>query len=441
MVATRTRYTTVAIVIHWLIAAAIIFQIILGWRAGDGPKGPETFALFQLHKSIGITILVLSLARLAWKLTHKSPPAPAGQPGWEKIAAHAVHVGFYVIMIGLPLTGWIIVSTSRINIPTILFGAIPWPHLPGLPELAAGAKDAWNNIGHLGHGLLVKFTYVLLALHLGAVAKHQILDRDEVFGHMAAGARPGLKEPRLWLAAAGFAAVVAAGYLYTPAKAKAPAGAPEQSAADELALPDEAPAPAPTTPAAAAPGAAAPAAPAETAKAAPPVDSALKDPVAWAVQKGSHLDFNLAWADTPIQGRFSRWTADILFSPEALDRSKLTVSIDLASAGTGDGQRDESLQGPDFFNTSANPKATFTATRFRKTAEGRFVADGALDLRGVKKPLSLPFSLKIDGDTATARGVTTLDRTAFGVGQGEWASTDQIPAKIKVSFALTAKKK
>ncbi|AYV45336.1 cytochrome B [Caulobacter flavus] len=433
------RYSTVAIILHWLIAAALIFQVILGWRADDGPKGAETFALFQLHKSIGITILVLSVARLLWKLTHKSPPAPAGQPTWEKIAAHAVHVGFYVIMIGLPLTGWIIVSTSRINIPTILFGAIPWPHLPGLPELAAGAKDAWNNIGHLGHGLLVKFTYVLLALHLGAVAKHQILDRDEVFGHMAAGARPGLKEPRLWLAAAGFAAVVAAGYLYTPAKAKAPAAAPEQSAADELALPDETPAAAapaatPAGPATAAPMAAAEATP-------PPADSALKDPVAWAVQKGSHLDFNLAWADTPIQGKFSRWTADILFSPEALDRSKLTVSIDLASAGTGDGQRDESLQGPDFFNTSANPKATFTATKFRKTAEGRFVADGTLDLRGVKKPLSLPFSLKIDGDTATARGVTTLDRTAFGVGQGEWASTDQIPAKIKVSFALTARKK
>ena len=66
MAASRTRYTTVAIVIHWLIAAAIVFQIILGWRMGDGPKGsPTTFALFQLHKSIGITILLLSLARLA----------------------------------------------------------------------------------------------------------------------------------------------------------------------------------------------------------------------------------------------------------------------------------------------------------------------------------------------------------------------------------------
>ncbi|MBO9546599.1 YceI family protein [Caulobacter sp.] len=424
MAESRTRYTTVAIVIHWLIAAAIIFQIILGWRMGDGPKGPTTYALFQLHKSIGITILLLSLARLAWRLFNKPPAPPERQPKWERIASHVVHWGFYVIMIGLPVTGWIIVSTSRVPIPTLLYGTVPWPHIPGLPELAAGAKHAWHEAGELGHGVLVKTTYLLLALHLGAVAKHQILDRDEVFGHMAAGAKPGIKEPRLWLAAAGLAAVIAAGYLYMPAVKAAPAPAP---------APVEEPAPV-----------AAPA-PTETAAPAPetlaPAESALKDPVAWAVQKSSTLTFTASWSGSGIDGRFKTWSADILFSPEALDRSKVTVSIDMASAATGDDQRDQSLPSGDFFDTAEHPKATFTATKFRKTGEGKFVADGTLDLRGVKKPLSLPFTLKIDGDTATARGVTTLDRTTFGVGQGEWASTDEIAAKVKVSFAITAKKK
>jgi cytochrome b561/polyisoprenoid-binding protein YceI len=434
MAATRTRYTTVAIIIHWLIAAAIIFQIILGWRMGDGPKGsPTTYAIFQLHKSIGITILLLSLFRLAWKLTHKSPPPPEGQPNWERIASHVVHAGFYVIMIGLPLTGWIIVSASRITIPTLLYGAIPWPHLPLLPELAPAAKHVWHEIGEVGHGVLVKLTYLLLLLHLGAVAKHQILDKDEVLGHMAPGAKPGFKEPRAWLAAAGLIAVVAAGYLYTPAaKPKAaPAVAEEPADAEPPATPAVAAAtsgPAATTPV--------------TAEAAPPAaDTALKDPVAWTVAKSSKLGFTATWSGEALQGSFTRWTADILFSPEALDRSKLTVSIDMTSASTGDDQRDQSLPGDDFFAAATHPKAIFTATKFRKTGEGKFIADGTLDLRGVKKPLSLPFSLKIDGDTATARGVTTLDRTAFGVGQGEWAATDQIAAKVKVSFAITAKRK
>ena len=159
------------------------------------------------------------------------------------------------------------------------------------------------------------------------------------------------------------------------------------------------------------------------------------------MQKGSSLTFSATWSGNAIEGRFNRWTADILFSPEALDRSKLTVGVDMASAVTGDAQRDESLPSGDFFDTAEHPKATFTASKFRKTGEGKYVADGTLDLRGVKKPLSLPFTLKIDGDTATARGVTTLDRTVFGVGQGEWASTDQIAAGVKVSFSLTAKRK
>lgn len=433
MAANRTRYTTVAIVLHWLIAAAIIFQVIVGWRMGDGPKGsPTTFALFQLHKSIGFTILLLSLARLAWRLVNPAPLAPAGQPKWERLAAKAVHVGFYVIMIGLPLTGWILVSTSRVVVPTLWWGVIPWPHLPGLPELAAGPKHAWHEVGEIGHGVLVKLTYLLLALHLGAVAKHQVLDKDEVFPNMAPGARPGLKEPRLWLAVAGFAAVVAAGYLFTPTVKVAQPVAPP---APVEAVPAEPAAPAPV--AGPAPAAAAAPEAAETAAA----TLALKDPVAWAVQKGSSLTFSATWSGNAIEGRFNRWTADILFSPEALDRSKLTVGVDMASAVTGDAQRDESLPSGDFFDTAEHPKATFTASKFRKTGEGKYVADGTLDLRGVKKPLSLPFTLKIDGDTATARGVTTLDRTVFGVGQGEWASTDQIAAGVKVSFSLTAKRK
>ena len=427
MAGNRTRYTTVAIVLHWLIAAAIIFQIILGWRAGDGPKGPATFAMMQLHKSIGITILLLSLARLGWRWINPAPPAPAGQPRWEQIASKVVHVGFYVIMIGLPLTGWILVSTSKTNLPTILFGAIPWPHLPVLPDLAAGPKHLWHEIGEIGHNVLVKTTYLLLLLHLGAVAKHQILDKDAVFQNMAPGAKPGWKEPRLWLAAAGFVAIVAAGYLYTPklaTSASPPAPADATSAPEPVAAAAATPDPAVTP----------------EAVAAPPV-SDLKDPVAWTVQKGAALGFTATWSGASIEGRFQRWTADIQFSPEALDRSKVTVGVDLSSAETGDAQRDASLTGEEFLDTADHPKAVFTATKFRKTGEGKYVADGSLDLRGVKKPLSLPFSLKIDGDTATASGVTTLDRTTFGVGQGEWDSTDEIAAQVKVSFKLTAKRK
>ena len=130
-----------------------------------------------------------------------------------------------------------------------------------------------------------------------------------------------------------------------------------------------------------------------------------------------------------------------VFSPEALDKSKVSVSIDLASAVSGDSQRDESLKGADWFDVASHAKATFTATKFEKTGADRYVAHGRLTLRGVSKPLRLPFRLQIEGDKARVSGVTSLDRTAFGVGQGEWTSTDQIPADVKVSVNLTAKRR
>jgi polyisoprenoid-binding protein YceI len=139
-----------------------------------------------------------------------------------------------------------------------------------------------------------------------------------------------------------------------------------------------------------------------------------------------------------VQGRFDRWKADILFGPKALDRSKVTVTIDMSSAKTGDDQRDAALPSPDWFDSAAHPNAVFTATRFTQSGEGKYVAHGTLSLRGVTKPLDLPFDLKIEGAKAVVTGRASLDRVAFGVGQGEFAATDQIPAKVQIRVQLRA---
>lgn len=418
----RSHYSAVAIILHWLIAAAIVFQVIIAWRMGGG-RTPEGFALVQLHKSIGITVLLLSLGRLGWRLTHRPPPLPAGMATWEKALAKVAHVGLYVIMIGLPITGWIMVSASRIQVPTLLYGVIPWPHVPGLAHLAEPAKSAWHAFGETGHEVLAWGAYVLVALHVAGALKHQLFSKDEpVLAHMAPGTKPGAWfDPRLIAIVVAALALIGAGYAVAPAPpASKPLPAPPPAAPE---VPVE-------TPQAAAPAVV------ETARAAEtPAEAAAP---AWKVNAGSTLGFATSWGGSAIEGRFDRWTADILFSPEALDKSKVSVSIDLASAVSGDAQRDESMQGADWFDVASHAKATFTATRFEKTGENRYVAIGTLTLRGVSKPLRLPFTLKIEGDKARVSGVTTLDRTAFGVGQGEWKSTDQIPAEVKVSVNLTA---
>ena len=412
------RSSAFAIVLHWTIAALIILLVVLSSRM-EG-RTPEAFAVVQFHKSIGITVLLLSLARLAWRLVHPPPPAPATLAGWERGLASGVHWAFYVVMIGMPLTGWVMVSTSRIAVPTLLFGAIPWPHLPGLADLAPAVRETWRDTAQTAHETIVKGAYGLIALHVAGALKHQLFRADEpILSRMAPGAVSGRRlEPRLLAIAAAAAAVAAFGLLYQPSR----------PALDAL----------PPAPAAEPPGPVAVAAP--TPVVAPPGAPDLSAPVRWVASRGSTLGFSTSWGDQAIRGRFDRWTADILFSPDALAGSRVAVRIDMGSAKTGDDQRDASLPAGDWFDTASYPKATFIATRFEKTGEGRFVAHGTLTLRGVSRPLSLPFRLKIDGDTASVSGVTSLDRTAFGVGQGEWQSTDQIPAKVSVNVALKARR-
>lgn len=413
--ASAARYSTVAIALHWIIAALIVLQVALAGRMEE--RTPEAFAVAQLHKSVGITVLLLSLARLAWRLMHRAPPEPAGLAAWERRLAGAVHWGFYAVMILMPVTGWIMVSTSRFAVPTVLFGMVPWPHILGLAELAPAAKTAWHAAGEAAHHWIIKGAYVLAALHVAGALKHHLLDREApVLPRMAPGAVAGRWwEPRLLAVVGGLAAVIAFGALYDPPRQAQAAPPPPVETREPAA--QAAPAPQAPTPTASPTGA-----------------------VRWAAQPGSTLGFSTAWSGEPVQGRFDRWAADVVFSPDDLANSKVTVSIDMGSARTGDDQRDASLPAPDWFDTASHPKAVFAATRFEKTGEGRYVARGELRLRGVSRPLSLPFRLTIDGDRASVRGVTSLDRTAFGVGQGEWTSTDQIPAKVTVRVDLKARR-
>jgi cytochrome b561/polyisoprenoid-binding protein YceI len=437
----------VAVLLHWLIAGLIVLQVVLAGRM-EGPSTPERFAVFQLHKSIGITVLILSLLRLGWRLLHPPPPLPSTLARWERVLARATHAGFYLVMLGMPLTGWIMVSASRIVVPTRLYGVIPWPMLPGLPELAPAARKSWHAAGALGHGLIIKFAYVLIALHVAGALKHQLFGDDApVLTRMAPGAAPGRwREPRLLVILLGVVGVIAFGRLYQPPRPSlqpAPAAAPAASAPPA----EPSAASASSQPAAKAPPAAVPAAgPSQTAgpqTAAPqpaPPQPATAEPARWVVEPGSRLAFESSWSGQPVRGRFERWRADIVFAPEALARSQVKVTVDVASVNTGDAQRDATLPTQDWFDSDAHPQAVFTARRFRKTGEGRFVASGELELRGVARPLELPFRLDVTGDRAEAHGTAVLDRTAFGIGQGEFTATDQIPARVALDIDVKARR-
>jgi cytochrome b561/polyisoprenoid-binding protein YceI len=410
------HYSTVAIVLHWLIAAAIVTQLVLAWRMG-GPKTPESFALIQLHKSVGITILALSLVRLGWRLANPPPPLPATLARWERILAQVTHVGLYVAMIGMPLTGWLAVSASRVEVPTLLYGIIPWPHVPGVPHLAEPAKSLARNIGGGGHEALAILLLALLALHIAGALKHQLLSRDEpVLARMAPGAKAGRwLEPRLLLIVAGLAGVATLALFARPPAQPSTPVASTNPAPQARTLP-------------------------VFIEGATNTPDPPSEPVHWIVAPDSSLGFVASWGGQQIHGHFDRWRSDILFSPGGLARSRATIVVDLASASTGDKQRDAALPSADWFNVAASPTATFTTDRFEKLTDGHYLAHGTLTLRGVTRPVDLSFGVNFTGDRANVGGIASVNRTEFGVGQGDWKKTDQIPDRVVVTVQLTAKK-
>lgn len=179
-----SRYSTVAITLHWLIAVLILSNIVLAWIFQNTPQGLAWFKLIQLHKSVGITVLLLSVLRLAWRLLNPPPPEPASLKHWERIASQVVHWGFYVIMIGMPLSGWVLVSASLKGLPTMLYGVVPWPHLGFIHAMPVDARKAWSGGAANIHGLLAWMAYGLVFLHVGGAMKHWLIDRDSVIGRM-----------------------------------------------------------------------------------------------------------------------------------------------------------------------------------------------------------------------------------------------------------------
>ena len=408
------RYSYTAITLHWLIALLLAFQIALGW-ALEGNNSPELFARYQLHKSVGITILLLSFARLAARLFTSRPPASDG-PAWTRALAGTVHWLFYLVMILGPITGWLLVSTARIQVPTLLYGIVPWPHLP--------VGRSWHEPAESIHGAMAWLAIGLFALHIAGALRHQwLLGKPELQRMIpfARGKAVGVAIGALALVGAAFVA----GQTIYPERTR--------PAAQKASPP---PVVAPTT------ETVAPAAKDDETTATDATDKAPEDaaqPLAdWTVASGGRLGFTARWNGEAVDGRFERWRAAIRFSPDDLAKSTIRVTVDLASADTGDGQRDDSLKSSDFFDVGAHPRAVFAARDIRHLGGDKYEARGTLDLHGATKPATLRFTLRIDGDRARVAGTARVDRTAFGVGQGEWAATDAIAAGVDIAFSFNA---
>ena len=162
---------------------------------------------------------------------------------------------------------------------------------------------------------------------------------------------------------------------------------------------------------------------------------------AWrADMAASKLGFTGAMNGQSFNGAFGRWDAQIAFDPRDLATSRVVATIDMNSARTGDQTRDEALPTADWFSAKAFPKATFASRKIAAAGPGRYIAQGDLTIRGVTRPVTLPFALTITGDTAKMTGSVTLDRSAFGVGQGQWKGGEPVSLKVQVNVVVVARR-
>lgn len=177
------RYSPVAIVFHWTMAALAIFQLGWGFWMGRMPAGAGMVAAYELHFAVGILMLVLVLGRLGWRAFAPDIINDADKPGWESAAAHITHYVFYTCLLGLPLSGWAMVSATARETQLTLFGLAPWPLMPlgTLDNPTLWAIEAAAEWMHWG---LVLSLLALIPIHAGAALKHHLIDRDDVLHGM-----------------------------------------------------------------------------------------------------------------------------------------------------------------------------------------------------------------------------------------------------------------
>ena len=386
------RYGTVARSLHWLTALLIFTAFPLGMIANTLPfDTSEALArkgqLFSVHKTLGLLVFFVALARILWALTQPRP-APL-HPGrrLETLAAELVHWSLYVALVAVPLSGWIHHAAVE------GFAPILWPFGQDLPFVPK--SEAVAGIAGAAHWLFTKLLLVSVALHVAGALKHVIFDRDDTLARMthgrvtaepAAAAHPrvpALAAVLVWLAATGLAYAVA--------------------------RPD----------------------PAETA-AAPAAATAGN----WQVESGS-LGFSVRQMGAAVSGSFPNWTAEITFDEAPVDGKNGSVTVTIDTTTMTLGSVTAQAKEAEFFDVAAHPTAVFRADIL---PEGTgYAAQGTLSLRGTEKPVSLPFTLILEGDTARMTGKTTLDRRDFGMG-ASYGDESSVGFPVTVTVALTAKR-
>jgi cytochrome b561 len=179
-----SQWGWVSVTLHWLTVLAIIGLAVVGLQMDDLPTGLYKVKVYALHKSVGLTVLALTVLRLAWRL-FAGAPALAPMPRWQRFAAHGSHVALYALLLAMPLSGWLLHSAS-----SSAGYALRWFGLFKVPALV-GYDPALKALAHDVHETMFRLILAVVAIHVAAALKHHFINRDPTLRRML----PLLRDP------------------------------------------------------------------------------------------------------------------------------------------------------------------------------------------------------------------------------------------------------
>ena len=376
---TIADYSGTAKLLHWLIAGFVVALLSVGITMTRISDLQLKFELYQLHKSLGVTVLGLMILRLLWRLTVKPPALPPHMPAWERTGANGTHLLLYLLLLTMPLTGWATVSAALppFNFPTLLYTRIPWPHIPFIEQLTLDEKKTVEPLLKNVHAALSWTLLVLVGLHIAAALRHGIILKDGIMLRML---------PRV-LNVSRKLIVPFAFILF--AAAALPAAAQE-----------------------------------------------------WAIDKSlSKISFEVQAGGQAVSGEFKQFQAEIHFDPDDPESADISAAIDMNNVVTGQAQVDNGLLGKDWFDTQTYPTAGFRARSVKAgKGEGEYVIQATITIKDVSKDISLPFKLAVSEGEASVKGETAISRSEFGVGPKGPVSGMVIGDVVRLRLDLAAKR-
>lgn len=369
------RYGDIAVIFHWLIALFIVGLLVIGkYMTGLEENDPVRFALTQWHKSFGITVLLLSVLRLLWRFTHKPPPELEGMPKWQSKAASGAHALLYLLMFGLPVTGWIMVSASPLNLNTVLFNLVPLPHLPFLEDSPnrADIAAAFHEIHEIASTVLI----LILIAHIGAALKHHFFDKDTTMLRMLPDWSSAAFKSKLLALFVALGGASAGLYLY----------ADSSNTAALLAAGD------------------------------------------------SEVSFVADVTGEATPGVFTQSSVDAVIDLDNPGNSAINARVQTASISSENAQVEGSLPDEEWFDVENHPEALFVSSSVDKTDDGQLMVNGDLTIKTTTQQVSFPMSLSDEEGKQVARGEFAIDRREFNIGLESQANEDFVGFQVTIKF-------